>query len=91
MDAEQYNKDTLKSAEKLKDSETTKPWEELTLEEKYIKLYSKFIGLEIFHCQIGVINNLLTAFAADNSPEGLVIAELITKELNYVSEIINRD
>lgn len=59
----------------------TKPSEIDTLREKLLDIETHVIRIE-------TINNLFAAYAAENSPEGSIISELILKELDEIFSLL---
>lgn len=60
-------------------------------EDEIIKLRQKLLDMEAILYNIEIINNLFTPFANENSPEGAIVAELISKELDEANETIYTD
>ncbi len=53
-----------------------------------IELRNKLLDVEEIANKLEDINNIFTSFAAENSPEGTVIAELIAEQLNKFHDVI---
>lgn len=59
-----------------------------TRENEIAELRKRLLDVEEITCKLEDINNIFTSFAAENSPEGSVIAELITEQLNKLQDVI---
>lgn len=57
-------------------------------ENEITELRKRLLDVEEIACRLEDINNIFTSFAAENSPEGSVIAELIAKQLNKLQDVI---
>lgn len=56
--------------------------------DEIIELRKKLLDVEEIVYKLENINNLLTPFAVENSPEGIIIAELFSKQIKTLQEII---
>ncbi len=56
--------------------------------DEIIELRKKLLDVEEIVYKLENINNLLTPFAVENSPEGIIIAELFSKQIKTLQEIV---
>ncbi len=57
-------------------------------DDEIMKLRGKLLDVEGILCNIKTINELFTPFANENCPEGAIVAELISKELDEARKTI---
>lgn len=57
-------------------------------ENEIIELRKKLLDVESEICRLENINNLFTPYAIENSPEGVIISELIQKQVETLQNIV---
>lgn len=60
-----------------------------TIEELTFKHRSKILDIEEIANRIKTINELFIPYASENSPEALIVTELISKELDEMTKIFS--